>query len=213
MFLSAVWAGKPEVGEWDEQPGGWSEVSLPQHMFLSLFNKSLLNNMLPGEVSHVIPYTPVLWSSDRNSRVIYLGKLQLTRGSLVWMCYTVGNIPLVTEMPGEWDNNYWKYQMSSQTGLKWPKKWVFADEIITMEAAENYWSENFQMSEPVPVLLVPSGRASHDVFMEYFTLRFCACQANRGESGGDLTSPGDLCWESPTTGELSSLCFLRLWVL
>lgn len=50
-------------------------------------------------------------------------------------------------------------------------------------------------------------------FMSYLIVPHVACQTNRGEGGGDLTSPGDLCRESSTTSELlPSIYYLVLRV-
>lgn len=73
--------------------------------------------LLAGDVSNVILFT-VKW---------FTGELVKSRDTLLWMCYTMSlTLPLnciapVIEMPGEQDNSYVKYQMSIQTGLKWPK--------------------------------------------------------------------------------------------
>lgn len=107
--------------------------------------------------SHFILYTHkycgFVWIRDMNSKMIYLGKLQLSRHSLV------GDIPLGIEMPGEWGGNCTKYQMLSQTGLKWPKDMGFFRWHFTVVAVEDNWGKTFQMSQPVPVLLKPWGCA------------------------------------------------------
>lgn len=47
------------------------------------------------------------------------------------------------------------------------------------------------------------------VLFKMFMLSFGVLQANRGEGSGDLSTAGDLCWESPATSELTSLQFVH----
>lgn len=164
--------------------------------------------------------------SDHKS-VIWTAKWFTPGTALVLMCYTM-SLPLplnnysatATEMPDELDN-YVICQMWIQTGLKWPK-----DKGVCRQNDDFVWQRksltrlfsielrSWGKKGPAIVLLNHLWGlkcALQTFFMWYLMSFFCLRQANRGEGGGDFSTAGDLCWESPATSEQTYALFIHLF--
>lgn len=132
-------------------------------------------------------------------------------------------VAVVIEMPAEQDDSYTKYQMLIQTGLKWPKdigvcRWNHFHDIqiksCLFQMEQNSFGPEVKIAKhqtcPNNTNAIWKGLHMLGTLFSWniSCLPFCACQANWGEGGGDLTTPGDLRWESSSASKQSSSHFL-----